>query len=339
MATIKDIASIAGVSPSTVSRVLNHDETIMVSNETRRKIFEAAEMLSYTKHINKPRKASEKCLSFGLIHWYNEYQEINDPFFISIRMGIEDECRSNNINLIKIYNDETQNENLNGNTFDGLIILGKFDKNRIESFKQYAENIVFVHSNNIKFEYDTVQADFRELTDDVIKYLLAAGHKKIGFIGGREEIPGNHEKIKDYREVQFKNYMKRKGLYKPEYVRIGNFNHKDGYEMMKDLIEANKANLPTAVFIASDSLAIGAIKAINEAGLVIPDDISIFSCNDIPTSQYTSPALSTVRIYTEFMGQMAIKLLLEQIEGERPYCVRVTVPHELIIRESVKSFS
>lgn len=338
MATIKDIAAIAGVSPSTVSRVLNHDETIVVSNETRRKIFEAAEKLSYTKHIDKPKKDCENTLNIGLIHWYNEYQEINDPFFISIRMGIEDECKSNNINLVKIYNDETQNENLSGNSFDGLIILGKFDKDRIDSFKQYADNIVFVHSNNTKFEYDSVQADFRELTDDVIKYLLAAGHKKIGFIGGREEIPGNQEKIVDYREAQFKNYMKRKGLYKPEYVRIGKFDHKDGYEMMKQLIEENKSSLPTAVFIASDSLAIGAIKAINEAGLVIPDDVSIFGCNDIPTSQYISPSLSTVRIYTEFMGQIAIKLLLEQINGTRPYFIRVTVPHELVIRESVKNF-
>ncbi len=337
MATIKDIANIAGVSPSTISRVLNHDETINVSNETRIKIFEAAEKLSYTKHIDKPKKSLENALNFCLIHWYNEYQEINDPFFISIRMGIEEECKNNNINLVKIYNDEQQNEKLSGCTFDGLIILGKFDKDRIDGFKQYSDNIVFVHSNNTKFEYDSVQADFRELTDDVIKYLLATGHKNIGFIGGREEIPGNHEKIVDYREVQFKNYMKRKGLYKPEYVQIGNFNYKDGYEMMKQLIEENRDSLPTAVFIASDSLAIGAIKAINEAGLVIPKDISIFGCNDIPTSQYTSPALSTVRIYTEFMGQTAIKLLLEQINGLRQHYIRVTIPHELVIRESVNS--
>lgn len=334
MATIKDISRIAGVSPTTISRVLNHDETINVSNETKRKIFEAAELLSYTKHI-KPKKDSVNTLNFGLIHWYNEFQEINDPYFISIRMGIEDECKSNNINLIKIYNDDTQNDKLTANTFDGLIILGKFDEARTNSFKQYSENIVFVHSKNTKFQYDSVQADFRELTDDVLKYLLAAGHRKIGFIGGREEIPGNHEKIVDYREVQFKNYMKREGLYRPEYVKIGNYNFKDGYELMKQLIEENRHNLPTAAFIASDSLAIGAIKAINEAGLKIPKDISIFGCNDIPTSQYTSPALSTVKIYTELMGQTAVKLLLEQINGTRQQCIRVTVPHELIIRESV----
>lgn len=334
MATIKDISNITGFSASTISRVLNHDETINVSTDTKRKIFEAAEKLSYTKHI-KPPKTSENILNFGLVHWYNEYQEINDPYFISIRMGIEDECKINNINLIKIYNDEMQCNNLSSAAFDGLIILGKFDRDRIECFKQYSENIVFVHSNNIKFEYDSVQADFREVTNDVIKYLLSAGHKKIGFIGGREEIPGNHEKIVDYRESQFKNYLRREGLYKPEYVKIGNYDHKDGYEMMKNLIKENRSNLPTAVFIGSDSLAIGAIRAVNEEGLEIPKDISIFSCNDIPTSQYTSPALSTVKIYTEFMGQTAIKLLLDQINGTRQHYIRVTVPHELVIRESV----
>jgi LacI family transcriptional regulator len=168
----------------------------------------------------------------------------------------------------------------------------------------------------------------------VIRYLISIGHKKIGFIGGREKIPGNNEMITDYREVQYKNYMKLKGLYKPEYVRIGNFNFQDGYELMKDLIEENKGNMPTAVFVASDTLGIGAFRAINEAGLRIPEDISIVGCNDIPTSQYISPTLSTVRIYTEYMGQIAIKLLLEQINGTREIPIRVTVPHKLIIRES-----
>lgn len=334
MATIKDISKITGVSSSTISRVLNLDETITVSISTKKKIFEAAEKLSYTKHI-KPKKDIEHILSFGLVHWYNEYQEMNDPYFISIRIGIEDECKSNNINLTKIYNDDNQDNALINNKFDGLIILGKFDADRINDFKQYCDNIVFVHSNNPKFTYDSVQADFRELTNDVIKYLLSAGHEKIGFIGGREEIPRNHEKIIDYRETQFENYLKRIGLYRPEYVKIGNFSHKDGYELMKELINENKNHLPTATFIASDSMAIGAIRAINEAGLKIPEDISIFSCNDIPTSQYTSPPLSTVKIYTEFMGQTSIKLLLDQINGTRQHFIRVTVPHELIFRESV----
>ena len=333
MATIKDISKMAGVSPATVSRVLNHDETINVSIETRKKIFEVAETLSYTKHI-KPRDTSANILNIGLIHWYNEYQELNDPYFISIRMGIEEECRNNNVNLIKIYNDELQTDTLSNNSFNGLIVLGKFDKNRIESFQQYSENLVFVHSNNLKFKHDSVQADFRELTNDVIRYLISIGHKKIGFIGGREKIPGNNEEITDYREVQFKNYMKLKGLYKPEYFRVGNFNFQDGYDLMKNLIEENSDNMPTAVFVASDTLAIGAFRAINEAGLRIPEDISIFGCNDIPTSQYISPTLSTVRIYTEFMGQIAIKLLLERINDTREVPLRVTVPHKLIIRES-----
>lgn len=333
MATIKDISKMAGVSPATISRVLNHDETINVSIETRKKIFEVAEMLSYTKHI-KPRETGTNTMNVGLVHWYNEFQELNDPYFISIRMGIEEECRNNSVNLIKIYNDEMQAEVLSNNTFNGLIVLGKFDKSRIESFQQFSENLVFVHSNNLKFKHDSVQADFRELTSDVIKYLIAAGHRKIGFIGGRETIPGNNEKITDYREVQYKNYMKLKGLYRTDYVKIGSFNFQDGYVLMKELIEENKENMPTAVFVASDTLAIGAYRAINEAGFKVPQDISIVGCNDIPTSQYISPTLSTVRIYTEFMGQTAIKLLLEQINGTREIPIRVTVPHKLIIRES-----
>lgn len=333
MTTIKDISELTGFSPSTISRVLNLDASINVSTKTRKKIFEAAEALSYTKHM-KSNKTKKATYNVGLIHWYNEFQELNDPYFISIRMGIETDCKSNSINLIKIYNDSMWESTLASNSYDGLIILGKFSKNRINCFKQYANHIVFVHSNNPKFEYDSVQADFRELTNDVLKHLSSQGHKRIGFIGGREIISGSDEKIIDSREIQFKNYMKRLGLYRSDYVRIGNYDFEDGYTLMKDLIKTNNKDLPTAMFIGSDSLAIGAIRAINEIGLSIPSDISIIGCNDIPTSQYTSPSLSTVKIYTEFMGQIAIKLLLEQINETREHHIQVIIPHKLVIRES-----
>ncbi len=335
MATIKDIAKIAGVSPSTISRVLNLDDTISVTKETKKKIFETAEMLSYTKHI-KSKKNTKNTLTIGLVHWYTEFLELNDPYFISIRLGIEEECLNNNIDLIKIYNNDQQTRLLENNNFDGLIILGKFEEDQLNSFSTYCDNIVFVHSNNPKFKYDSVIADFRELTNDVVKHLLANGHEKIGFIGAREKIYFNDtcKEFIDYREIQFKELLTRKNLYNPDYVRIGSYDFKDGYKLMKNLIEENDDNLPTAIFIASDSLAIGALRAINEAGIKIPSDMSIFACNDIPTSQYTTPPLSTVKIYTELMGKMSIKLLIEKINGNRDECIRVTVPHKLIFRES-----
>ncbi|ADZ82239.1 LacI family DNA-binding transcriptional regulator [Cellulosilyticum lentocellum] len=333
MATIRDIAKLAEVSPSTVSRVLNHDETINVSIETRKRIFEVAENLSYQK---SPRnsKISSDTPTIGLIHWYNELQEINDPYFLSIRMGIEMECKLNNVNLIKFYHDEEMTYDLGDQKLDGLILLGQFDKEQIEYFKKQCENIVLIHTTTSDFDFINIQVDFILLTRNVLDYLINKGHQHIAYIGGREHIVGSSKLSLDPREEEFISYLSKLNLYNEHYVKVGNYDFKDGYELMHSLIKENKDHIPSAVFIASDTLAIGAMRALNELGLVIPDDIAIISCNDIPTSQYTSPPLSTVKIHTEDMGQYGVKFLLEQIKGNFKENFKVIVPHELIIRES-----
>ena len=100
------------------------------------------------------------------------------------------------------------------------------------------------------------------------------------------------------------------------------------------MIKENTHNLPTAIFCGNDSIAIGASRAIQEQGLSIPTDIAMFSVNDIPTLEYTSPSLSTVKIYSEFLGVTAMRLLLEQMNNERELNVRVIIPYELVLRES-----
>lgn len=332
MATIRDIALLADVSPATVSRVLNHDETIHVSLETKKRVFEAAEQLSYQKPIrtNKQMNATH---SFALVHWYDEVQELNDPYFLSIRIGIENECKLNNISLTKIFNNGNENYQFPEQKYDGIIVLGKFEHQQLKHFQNYSKNLVLVHGIAPKFEYDCVTADFKEITHDILDCILKKGHKKIGFIGGREKIIGTDHTFEDEREIVFQNYLKKIDLYDESLVKIGHFNYKDGYLLMKQLL-AQQNNIPTCVFTASDTLAIGALRAIKEANIKIPEQISIISCNDIPTSKYISPTLSTVKIYTEFMGSQSVKLLLEQINENRKEKIRVIVPHKIIIRES-----
>lgn len=335
MATIRELAKLCNVSAATVSRVLNHDETISVSKETRRKIFETAELISYQKPT-RTKKSKPATLTLGLVHWFNELQELNDPYFISIRLGIEEACTAQSIELIKIFNSDTLEENFPTTHFDGLIVLGKFAEEHIEHFTAHASNIVFIHSNEQYFLHDSVLVDFSDITQHVLQQVITKGHTKIGFIGGHEVLPFTHTPLEDKRETTFTDYLTKQGLFNADYVRIGQFDFHSGYLMMKELLTANKGNLPTCIFAASDTLAIGALRAINEAGLSVPKDIQLIGCNDIPTSQYTSPALSTVKIYTELMGQTGVKLLLERINGERSESLKVHVPHKIILRESFK---
>jgi LacI family transcriptional regulator len=128
--------------------------------------------------------------------------------------------------------------------------------------------------------------------------------------------------------------MHQNKLYYKPYVKVGEYSAHSGYELANELIDNNEGNTPTAIFCGNDSIALGVSKAIQERGFKIPDDIAIFGVNDIPTLQFTSPSLSSVKIHTEFMGELALKLLNERMKKERSLKLSVNVPYELILRES-----
>ncbi len=333
MPTIKDIAKLANVSPATVSRVLNHDETISVTSKTKKRIFEAAEKLAYTKHRHKI-KSKQPHKKIGIITWYTVEKEINDPYFISIRMGIQREAKDTNIEFDIIYNDQNLRKNLAAEQYHGVIILGRFSEETKDFIESLYNNIVYVNSVDTRFEYDSVYVDFRAITKDVLNYLIGKGHKKIGYIGGQEIIPETQERNIDHRELEFQEVLYQHNLFNSKYFKIGEYAIESGYRLINELLKETYEDLPTAIFCGNDSIAIGVVRGILEKNLKIPDDIAVFSVNDIPTLQYTSPSLSTVKIYSEFMGVLAVRLLLEQINNERDLKLTVYVPYELVFRES-----
>ncbi len=336
MATIRDIAKIAEVSPATVSRVLNCDESLSVSAETKKRILEVAEDLNYQRSALKKKKPSRKRI--GLVTMHSLQSEIEDPYFLSVRMSIERRCKEKGLKLIKIYNNDTGNWEKKLAEIDGLIVLGTFSRKEIEHFMRISERLIFVDSSPLEKKFDSVIADFERNTKEIIDYFINHNHKRIGFIGGKLWTGWMLEEKDrawtiDLRETVFREYTKTKQLYNESYIRIGYFNMASSYEMMKSILSECDP-LPTALFIASDMMAIGAIKALTEANISIPTDISIISFDDIPTAQYITPALSTVKIHTDFMGETAVDTLIERIETNRPLPKKIIIPSELIIRQS-----
>ncbi|QGU94353.1 LacI family DNA-binding transcriptional regulator [Clostridium bovifaecis] len=331
MATIKDIAKLAEVSPATVSRILNKDTSLSVSENTRKRVFEAAEELDYIP-VKRRNKGIYTSIKIGVIHWYSQKEELGDPYYVSITNGIEKECFNKKIEVITIFkNDDTFITN-ELNDLDGVIAIGKFSKEDVEEFSVYSPIIIFVDSSPNEKKYDSVVIDFKKAMREVLEYLLEQGHNSIGFIGGREYVGQKRELIEDEREVTYREFMKNKGIYNRRNMYIGRFTPEDGYGLMKEAVE--KGNLPTAFFIASDSMAIGAFSALYEHNISVPKDVSIIGFNDIPTSKYLVPPLSTVKVHTEFMGITAVGLLLERMNDGREISKKVVVPTELIIRES-----
>jgi LacI family transcriptional regulator len=334
MATIKDISKEAGVSPATVSRVLNHDKTLSVSNEKRKLIFEVAEKLSYVPLRSREKKPMKAKFKVGLIHWYTIDQELEDPYYLSIRIGIEKKAIEHQIEIHKLYA-PTADDLINIKDVDGIICIGKFSDTEIMDFDKISSNLIFVDSSPFEERYDSVVVDIEKAVVKIIDHLYDSGCHSIGYIGGREYAGDEQMPIGEKREAVFKKYLNQLGILDENHVYVGKFLAESGYQLMKEAITTHDY-LPQAYFIASDSMAVGALRALHEHGIKVPDVLQIVGFNDIPTSNYTIPPLTTLRVHKEFMGETSLQLMLERLEQQRLVAKKVVVPTELVLRESSK---
>ncbi|GAA0077874.1 LacI family DNA-binding transcriptional regulator [Clostridium sp. CTA-5] len=328
MATIKEIANIVGVSSSTVSRVLNFDETLNVSEETKIKIFEAADMLDYKSSKNKKKK---KVHTLGIVHCDNK-KDLIDPYYLSIKLTVEKKCAELLINTVNIYfeNGVLQNKNI-----DGIIAIGIFNNNEIEEMLNITQNIIFADYSPDEKRFDSVIIDSEKAINNSLDYLLELGHKSIGYIGNKERYILDKECLSESKEHNFRNYMKNKGLLNEKFIEIGTeANYEEGYKLMKKALE-NKT-VPTAFLIANDTMTVGAYKAISEKGLIIPEDISIVGFNDESSAKYLIPSLTTTKVYTDYIGIAAVDLFIEKINNNNRFNKKVIISTDLKVRESCK---
>ena len=334
MVTIKDIANEANVSISTVSRILNFDESLNVSEDTRKRVLSIAEELNYVRV--KERKNKTKKHSIGIVCSYSESKELNDPYFLSIRTTIEKKCINENIEFNSLYISKILNESSNNyKNIDGIIAIGIFQEEEIKNLKEISENIVFIDSSPEEWEFDSVVVDLKYGTMKALEYLYELNHVNIGYIGAKvvpHNSNGDSNELINYREASYRNFMLKINNLNEDWIFKGNFTPEDGYKLMKKALKLKE--IPTAFFIASDPMAIGAYKAIAEEGYKIPEDISIIGFDDIITAQYLTPSLTTVKVFTDFMGDVAFDLLLEKIKEERNLSKKVVLPVKLIVRDS-----
>lgn len=326
MSTIKDIAELAGVSAATVSRVLNCDETLNVQEETKKKVFEAAEHLEY--HMKEKKKRKRK-LKLGVICSYSPEEELEDPFYLAVRIAIEKEIENNGFKRMPL-NIEDSMEHFA--LVDGIICLGSFSRTTVQKIDGTQKPHIYVDAVGNRNTADSIVTDLRHSVIQVMEYLWGQGHRRIGFVGGKE-LDSDGREILDSRLPTYQRYLKDRDALCESYIKIGGYTSKHGYSLMKELLKEIKR--PTAIFAANDSLAVGCYRAIQESGFQIPGDISVVGFNDISMAKYLAPPLTTVHIHMNFMGHRAVQMLTELIRQERRINIHVSVPTELIIRESV----
>ncbi|MCR5742336.1 MAG: LacI family DNA-binding transcriptional regulator [Lachnospiraceae bacterium] len=330
MATVRDIASLAGVSAATVSRILNNDHTLSVTIQTREKVLECARVLGYEKPDRaKPSKA---VFTLGLVLWFSAQDEARDSYYIQARHGVEDFCSKNMIDIVRYFPGDGDMAQILKNV-GGIICLGKFSKSMIMRIISISSNVVFLDMEVEDLHITSLTMDFEEAVYSALNHLTGLGHKTIAYIGGREYIDDG-EAIADPRAAAFKQYMEHREMdYKP-YFSEGEFSPQSGYEQMRALLSAK--NKPTAVFAASDALAFGAMKAIREAHLRIPEDISIVGFNDEEACQYMTPPLTTIHAPAYDMGQHGANLIFVSQNLSIHTPLRAKIPCELIIRGTTK---
>lgn len=332
MATLKDIAQKTNTSITTVSRVLNYDKTLSVSEKVRQSILKTAQDMNYTPRRKRVSNQTHPSYHIGIVMWYDAKEEQDDPYYMQIRRGIEQSANAKQIRTTLLYKKQDRFDLNILSGIDALICVGKFSDAQIHQFQKLTTNIVFVDSSPNEEMFDSVVIDFHKAVKEVLTLLLEKGYKTIGYLGGVEYI-SKQIKLGERRELVFRDFLFQRNKLYTKFIHIGDFSIESGYTLMQEAL--SKKEHAEVYFCANDSIAFGALRAIHEQGLSVPDDIGIVGFNNNPNTAFTYPPLTTVDVPTEFMGEQALKSVVEILDG-RTIAIKKIVPTNVVKRDSIQ---
>ena len=305
MATIKEIAEIVGVSSAAVSRVLNYDEGISVSEETREAIFATAEKIGYKKKVIYP-----KIENVALLYFTDNEDELEDVFYRGVREEVIKQAKKMNIRL-QIY-DRRDGMSVIPRDLNAFIAVGWLTRKEINQLYKICPRGVFIGTSPDEKLFDAVRPNMDSSVTQMVDYFVEKGHKKIGFIGGSDRNIDTGKPSMDIREWSFRQSVAYYHCLEEEYILISEkFTVDEGYRMGKELLK--KSSLPTALCIASDTLAVGVLQALNEKGIQVPEQMALFSINDVNIAKYLSPPLTTIHIDIPCICETALDLLRNRV--------------------------
>jgi len=328
--TLKELAQLLHISPTTVSRVLSGNaKKYRISDRTEKLVKEAAKHHHFKPNQIAKNLRLQQTNTIGLV-----IPDISNPFFANLARSIEIELRKRGkIILLSDTHDSTELESetlgfLFGRKVDGILIapvgltsehLLLFNEMPIVMIDRYFDNlsVPYVATNNYEAAYKATS------------YFIEKGHKNIACIQGLESTISNKERVKGFKQA-----INDHGLASSDIEICGDdFSIENGYKSMSNLIE--QISLPSAIFTLGNPIALGAMQACKEKGLIIPDDISLISFDDQPYFDLTAPPLTTIRQSIDLIGQEAVRILYDLIDNKKPTSKLFAA--KLIERESVKT--
>lgn len=336
--TIKDVARLAGVDPSTVSRVIADNPRI--SAKTKEKVLKVMEELDFHPNAIARSLANRSTKTIGVIMPHSTEQVFVNPFFTEVMRGIGVSALKRGYNVLFSTGSNSEEEYkatnrlVNEKRVDGLILLtSRLGDLTIESLRKKHFPFVVVGKPSSMEDVNWVDNDNQEAGFKAAEYLIKLGHKRIGFIGGEFTYVFMGERFKGYKRALDSYGLK----FGKELLSLGEFVEEGGYSAMKKLLA--QGNRPTAIVAADDLMAFGAMRAIKEEGLVIPDDISVIGFNDTPLASYVDPPLSSMGIFVYDLGYNAGEILINQLQESDGHKKHIVIPASLSIRRSTGSIN
>lgn len=333
MATIRDVANLAGFSIATVSRALSKPET--VTEATRQRVMESIDALGY-----EPNFAAKSLRKAKVSKILITVPDISNPFFANVIRGAEDAAivAGYSIVLGNTRHDEGRElqygSMLRRREVDGLIFLGHQLPPNVAQMLKSREDAPIVNGceYNPDLPVTSVHIDNRRAAMDAMEYLYALGHREIGVITGPLESPLSRDRLEGVREAAASIDMSASLR-----VSVGDFSVDSGEREARALLTAMKR--PTALFCFSDEMAMGALSAIRSIGLDCPANVSLIGFDDIRFARVVHPSLSTISQPADGIGRESVRLLLEILEGRSTTKTSITLRHQLIIRASTRALA
>lgn len=331
MTTLKEIADDVGVSIATVSRILNEDPTLSVKEQTRNNVYDSAIKLGYQSENFKPL-----IRNIAFLFWLTEQEELEDEYFQEMREEIVTQAKKKNIR-ITVHTIEEGIESV-PKDINGFIGVGPFNDSELDFLHEITEYGVFIDTTPDMLHYDSVRPDLYQTTDQAIGHFIKNDHEKIGFIGGTYFDRNKNKDMQDSRERRFRYRLSKLGKLNEEYIYTQRgFSFQTGKDLMEKAIIELGDDLPTAFFVASDSIAIGCLQILNYKGISVPSRVSLISINNNKIARYVSPPLTTFEIDRHALVSNTIDMLIESIVYGRTYRKKLFLETQLIVRSSTLS--
>ncbi|MGG0717706.1 LacI family DNA-binding transcriptional regulator [Robertmurraya massiliosenegalensis] len=335
MVTIKDVAKISGVSPSTVSRVIADNPRI--SEDTKKKVRKAMKDLGYHPNINARNLVAKSTKAIGVIMPSSTNIALQNPFFPEILRGIGSILHEAKYSMY-LSTGGTEKEILSevqrmvyGSYVDGVILLYSRINDKVTNFLR-EQGFPFVIVGK-PYDYDTeithVDNDNIRAGKEITKHLIDMGHEKIAFIGGSRELFVTRD-----RESGYVAALNEAGIKECESYKIHTeFLESGGKEAVEDLMSLDTP--PTGLVVSDDLISLGILSMLENYGVRVPQDISLVSFNNVYLSEITRPALTTVDIQIYELGAQSAKALIEKTENKNEPAKRIIIPYQIVYRDSV----